>query len=135
MYLGHEQHLDKVPVRHEELGDEVDVVVSCGVSELRGRRLPGPKLVVQVREVQRRALSAVVIVAVHVQDLPNRNRDINGSLSGIVEGWVGNSAIAEEDVFGKSQQHVATARVREKVFNANKMGVLVLVHDHTVRVS
>lgn len=70
-YLGHEEHLDQVTVGHEELGDEVDVVVARGVSQLSRRGLSRPELVVQVGEVERRALSSVVVVAVHVQDLRN----------------------------------------------------------------
>lgn len=67
--LGHEKHLDQVTVGHKELGDEVHVVVARGVAKLGRRGLTGPELVVQVRQVKRRALPAVVVVAVHVQDL------------------------------------------------------------------
>lgn len=67
--LGHEKHLDEIPVGHEKLGDEVHVVVAGGVAQLRCRWLAWPELVVQVREVERCALSSVVVVAVNVQDL------------------------------------------------------------------
>lgn len=69
MYLGHEEHLDQVAVGHEELGDEVDVVVARRVSQLRRRGLAWPELVVKVGEVERCTLSSVVVVTVHVQDL------------------------------------------------------------------
>lgn len=69
IYLGHEEHLHQVPVRHEELRDQVDVVVARRVAKLRRRGLSWPELVVEVGEVERRALSSVVVVAVHVQDL------------------------------------------------------------------
>ena len=41
------RHLDQVTVGHEELRDEVDVVVTRGVTQLRRRGLSRPELLVE----------------------------------------------------------------------------------------
>ena len=66
-HLGVEEHLGQVATGHDELGDEVDVVVAVGAEE--GRGLPGLELFVEVGKIERGNLGAVVAVAVDVQDL------------------------------------------------------------------
>mmetsp|Transcript_6030 Transcript_6030/g.12633 ORF Transcript_6030/g.12633 Transcript_6030/m.12633 type:complete len:221 (+) Transcript_6030:900-1562(+) len=65
-YLRVQQHLRKVPTRHDELGNEVDVVLSASPEIVRrGARF---ELRVQIREVEGGTFGAVVTVTVHVED-------------------------------------------------------------------
>ena len=70
--LGVEQHLHELPARHDALGDEVDVVVPVLAQDLEEAvlgLLPVVELGEEVRQVQRRAVRAVVLVPVDVEDL------------------------------------------------------------------
>lgn len=65
-HLCHEQHLDEVSVRHQELGDQIHIVVASGVTKLRRRGHSWPELGVEVGEVEGGALTTVVVITVHV---------------------------------------------------------------------
>ena len=66
-YLGMEEHLGKITAGHDELGDQIDVVVAVGAEERRG--LTGLELFIQVGKVERSTVGTVVSVAIDVQDL------------------------------------------------------------------
>lgn len=73
-YLGVQQDLHEVAVGHDELRDEVDVEVAIlGVAEpleeRRGRGRAVAHFLVEVGQVQRCRLPAVVVVLVNHQDL------------------------------------------------------------------
>ena len=76
-YLGVEEHLGKIAAGHDELGDEIDVVVAVGTEERRG--LTGLELFVQVGKVERSAVGTVVSVAIDVQDLHTLDTEQTGN--------------------------------------------------------
>ena len=76
-YLGMEEHLGKISAGHDELGDEVDVVVAVGTEERGG--LTGLELFVQVGEVERGTVGTVVSIAIDVQDLHTLDAEETGN--------------------------------------------------------
>ena len=61
------QHLGKVSVGHDELWDQVNIVITVGAQI--GGGFPGLELPKKVRQIQRGSVTTVVVVSVHLKNL------------------------------------------------------------------
>mmetsp|Transcript_6009 Transcript_6009/g.11731 ORF Transcript_6009/g.11731 Transcript_6009/m.11731 type:complete len:252 (+) Transcript_6009:1166-1921(+) len=72
-HIGMNQHLDKVSIRHDKLGNKVNVIVSRGSQFLR-RSLPRFKSFKHLVQIQRCRLPSIVRVLIHMKNFVSFDR-------------------------------------------------------------